>query len=40
MKIAFATTDGQNIDEHFGRAAKFAVYDLKPDAYTFVEMRT
>jgi nitrogen fixation protein NifX len=39
MKVAFATTDGSHIDEHFGRAGKFAVYELKPNGYSFVELR-
>ncbi len=39
MKIAFATTDGVNVDEHFGRAGKFAVYELTREGYRFVEMR-
>jgi len=39
MKIAFATTDGTNVDEHFGRSGKFAVYELTLDGYRFVEMR-
>lgn len=39
MKVAFATTDGINIDEHFGRAGKFAIYELTKDGYKFVEMR-
>lgn len=39
MKIAFATTDGVNVDEHFGRAGTFAIYDLKRDGYVFKEMR-
>jgi len=39
MKVAFATTDGINIDEHFGRAGLFAVYELKVDGYEFLEMR-
>ncbi len=39
MKIAFATTDGVNVDEHFGRAGKFAIYELTRDAYQFIEMR-
>jgi nitrogen fixation protein NifX len=39
MKIAFATTDGSMIDEHFGRAGMFAVYDLDREGYRFVEMR-
>lgn len=40
MKIAFATTDGMRVDEHFGRAGTFAVYELSPDGYSFLEMRT
>jgi nitrogen fixation protein NifX len=40
MKIAFATTDGTNVDEHFGRSGKFAVYELTMDGYCFVEMRS
>jgi nitrogen fixation protein NifX len=39
MKIAFATTDGTNVDEHFGRSGKFAVYELTMAGYRFVEMR-
>jgi len=39
MKIAFATTDGVNVDEHFGRAGMFAVYQLTADGYCFIEMR-
>ncbi len=39
MKIAFATTDGTNVDEHFGRSGMFAIYDLTMEGYSFVEMR-
>lgn len=39
MKIAFATTDGMNVDEHFGRAGTFAVYELTMDGYRLIEMR-
>jgi nitrogen fixation protein NifX len=39
MKIAFATSDGINVDEHFGRAGSFAVYDLSPAGYQFSELR-
>ena len=39
MKVAFATTDGINVDEHFGRAGMFAVYELTPSNYSFVELR-
>lgn len=39
MRVAFATTRGTTVDEHFGRAAKFAVYDVTPAAAEFVELR-
>lgn len=39
MKVGFATTDGIHVDEHFGRAGMFAVYDLTPDSYSFTELR-
>ena len=39
MKIAFATTDGTNVDEHFGRSGRFAIYELTMGGYRFVEMR-
>jgi nitrogen fixation protein NifX len=39
MKVAFATTDGINVDEHFGRAGMFVVYDLIQDGYKFIEAR-
>jgi nitrogen fixation protein NifX len=39
MKVAFATTDNTNVNEHFGRAGSFAVYDMTGDGYRFVEIR-
>ena len=39
MKVAFATTDGINVDEHFGRAGSFAIYDLSRAGYNFLELR-
>lgn len=39
MKVAFATTAGSTIDEHFGRAATFAIYDVTPEQTEFVELR-
>ena len=33
MKVAFATTDGAHVDEHFGRAGKFAVYEFDKDGF-------
>lgn len=39
MKVAFATTDGVHVDEHFGRAGRFAVYEFTKDGYTSLEDR-
>jgi len=39
MKVAFATTAGTTIDEHFGRAGTFAIYDITPQSTEFVELR-
>jgi len=39
MKVAFATTDGINVNEHFGRAGMFAVYELTRDLYKFIGIR-
>jgi nitrogen fixation protein NifX len=39
MKIAFATTDGKQVDEHFGRAGMFAVYEISALGSRFLEFR-
>jgi len=39
MKVAFATTDGVNVDEHFGRAGMFVIYELMMDGFKFLETR-
>jgi nitrogen fixation protein NifX len=39
MKVAFATTDGKQVNEHFGRAGIFAIYDIVESGHRFVEMR-
>ena len=39
MKVAFATTDNTNVNEHFGRAGSFAVYYMTGEGYRFVEIR-
>lgn len=38
-KIAVASTDGIYIDEHFGRAAFFWIYERTETGYEFVEAR-
>jgi nitrogen fixation protein NifX len=39
MKVAFATTDGISVNEHFGRAGMFAIYELDANGYTLLETR-
>lgn len=39
MKIAFCTTDMVNINEHFGRAEKVAVYNISDKEYSLAEVR-
>lgn len=39
MKVAFATTDGKQVDEHFGRAGMFAIYEIMAAGQRFVEVR-
>jgi nitrogen fixation protein NifX len=39
MKVAFATTDSINVDEHFGRCGTFAIYDVTDEGYQFIEVR-
>ena len=38
LKIAFATTDMENIDSHFGSAKQFAVYDVSKESITACEI--
>lgn len=39
-KIAIASTDGETVNEHFGRAEKFFIYVVDDDeGYDFVEER-
>ncbi len=39
MKIAIATKDGKKIDQHFGHAQFFAIYEVTPEAFRFLEDR-
>lgn len=38
-RIAAVSTDGLNVDDHFGKAQRFLIYDLD-DRLTFVEERS
>ncbi len=37
VRVAIATTDMKNLNAHFGSASKFAVYDVTPEGWAFVE---
>lgn len=37
MKIAFTSSDGTMIDQHFGQCEKFQIWEVGPDAATFLE---
>lgn len=38
MKVAFATKDMKSIDEHFGWAKQFVIYEVNKDGCEFVEV--
>lgn len=38
-RIALASRDGVNVNEHFGRAVFFRIYDLSGGGYSFAESR-
>ena len=35
MKVAFASTDKVHIDEHFGKAEEFYIWDIGPEEAAF-----
>lgn len=39
MRIAVVSTDGINVDEHFGKAEKFIIYDIEDAKIAKVEER-
>jgi nitrogen fixation protein NifX len=39
MKVAFATRDGVSINDHFGWAQEFAVFDIQENDFSLVERR-
>jgi len=38
-RIAAASTDGKTINEHFGKASSFLIYDIGKEAPVFIEKR-
>lgn len=39
VKIAVATSDGKNVDLHFGKAERFKIFELKDGKFVFIEER-
>jgi predicted Fe-Mo cluster-binding NifX family protein len=39
VKIAVASSDGINVDQHFGRAPGFRIYRMHDEGFEFLEMR-
>lgn len=39
MRVAFATEDGVTVNEHFGRAFRFDIYDIRPESVQVLEQR-
>ena len=40
MKIAFTTTNGTMIDQHFGQCESFQIWEIGPDQASFLESVT
>lgn len=36
LKVAFASTDRQSVDQHFGSARAFVIYGINPDEFSLV----
>lgn len=39
MRVAFASSRGTTVDEHFGRAGSFAIWEVTADGARFLEFR-
>lgn len=37
LKIAFATDDGQQVNQHFGTTSSLAIYGVQPDSFRLLE---
>ncbi len=38
-KVAVASSDGKFVNQHFGRAGQFLIFEIADDQYYFVELR-
>jgi len=39
LRVAVASTDGKYVNDHFGRAKQFLIFDLFETEYRFLEIR-
>lgn len=39
MLIAIASNDGETVNEHFGRAERFLIYDIAPGSSSMIDVR-
>lgn len=39
LKVAIASSDGKNVDLHFGKAKDFLIYELQGSSFSFLEKR-
>lgn len=39
-RVAVASTDGKYVNDHFGRARQFLIFEISPDGYQFIELRS
>lgn len=39
MRIAIVSTDGVNVDEHFGKATRFLIYEIEPGSQKLLDTR-
>ncbi len=39
MRIAVASTDGKVVNQHFGRARSFLIFEVRPEGWEFIEER-
>lgn len=39
VRVAVASSDGRYVNDHFGRARQFLVFEIKDDQFRFLEVR-
>ena len=39
LRVAVASSDGKTVNEHFGQASRFLIFDIKYDLIELIEER-